>query len=123
MQNETQKDRFILDRDYEKPAQTPEEEAMAALDRLSDLTYDAVARLEKILENRNTPENARLLVINMILERVYGRPEEMLKLHSNELERQASTARINAIAAQIGTKKAATLEHSNTRNSTEGVEI
>ena len=85
---------------------------MAALDRLSDLTYDAVVRMEKILKNRNTPESARLLVINMILERVYGRPEEMLKLHSNDLERQASVARINALVAQIGSPDTRTLEHS-----------
>ena len=92
---------FTLDRvECEKPM-TAEEEAAATLERLQSLSYEAAVKMEKILKSSSTPDSAKIAVINMVMDRVYGRPEEMLRVKSFERSREESEERIRAYAEAL----------------------
>ena len=77
--------------------------------------------LEEILKDPGIPDAAKLPVVSMVLDRVYGKPEEMLTLRSNERAAEESAERIREIAERIRNRNIKTLEHSknNTRISAE----
>ena len=79
----------------DEPEKPPaEEEAREALTSLRGLAADAADRMEEILNNSEIPDNMKIAVINMVLERVYGRPEEMLRIESGERNVAAAEARL-----------------------------
>ena len=50
--------------------------------------------MKEILDNAEIPDGMKIAVINMVLERVYGRPEEMLRIESGERNVEAAAARL-----------------------------
>ena len=76
----------------EKP--TAEAAARDALKTLQGLAEDAADRMKEILDNAEIPDGMKIAVINMVLERVYGRPEEMLRIESGERNVAAAEARL-----------------------------
>ena len=97
---------FTLDRDTVLPCPVPEEDAQSALEQLRGMAYRAAARIETILKNPKIPDSAKLPLVNIVLDRVYGKPEEMLSIQSDERALEKSGERIRAIAERV---------HSNTR--------
>ena len=81
----------------EKP--TAEAAARDALTTLRGLAEDAADRMKEILDNAEIPDGMKIAVINMVLERVYGRPEEMLRIESGERNVEEAEARLRRIAS------------------------
>jgi len=81
----------------EKP--TAEAAARDALTTLRGLAEDAADRMKEILDNAEIPDGMKIAVINMVLERVYGRPEEMLRIESGERNVEEAEARLRRIGA------------------------
>ena len=81
----------------EKP--TAESAARDALTTLRGLAEDAADRMKEILDNAEIPDGMKIAVINMVLERVYGRPEEMLRIESGERNVAEAEARLRRIGA------------------------
>ena len=89
---------FKLDVQHPGTRSTPREEAEAALERLQSLSYDAAVKMENILKSTKATDNAKIQVINIVLDRVYGRPEEMLQIRGHEHAWEESAERIRAYA-------------------------
>ena len=91
----------------DEPEKPPaEEEAREALTSLRGLAADAADRMEEILNNSEIPDNMKIAVINMVLERVYGKPEEMLRIESGERNSAEAAERLQvAIDLLIRTDK------------------
>ena len=61
----------------------------------------------------NKAEKAKLMVATIVLDRVFGKPETMLKIQGNERQIETSKARIQRIVEENRAKwKNETLEHS-----------
>ena len=105
-------DHLILDRKSEIEPSAPDTDAEKALNRLRGLAYCAACRIEEILADKKIPDAAKLQLVNIVLERVYGKPDEMLKIQSSENEMEKSSDRIRAFAGRIQDQESKTLEHS-----------
>ena len=81
----------------EKP--TAESAARDALTTLRGLAEDAADRMKEILDSAAIPDGMKIAVINMVLERVYGRPEEMLRIESGERDVEAAAERLRRAAS------------------------
>ena len=81
----------------EKP--TAEVAARDALTTLRGLAEDAADRMKEILDSAAIPDGMKIAVINMVLERVYGRPEEMLRIESGERDVEAAAERLRRAAS------------------------
>ena len=110
-------DHLILDRDSELETPVPDMDAKGALDKLRGLAFRAAVRMEEILKDRNVPDAAKLALVDIILDRVYGKPDEMLQIQSSEHEVEKASERIADFAARMRNLYGETLEHSgkNTR--------
>ena len=102
--NPMPEDHYRLDRAEGGTSPTPQEAALAALERLRGLSYTAAAKIERILKKSKTPDRARLAAISIVLDRVYGKPEETLRFRDGERSQEASAARIDALAERIRRK-------------------
>ena len=100
------KDHYTLNRQNADSAPAPREDAEAALERLRALAYKAAVRMEQILKDPGMPDSAKIPVIRMVLDRIYGQPEELLNIRDSEREIGESDARIRAIAERIRAKSA-----------------
>ena len=69
---------FTLDRNSEVAVPNPKADAEDAMDKLHAMAYRAAVRMEEILGNPEIPDSAKLPLVNIVLDRVYGKPEEML---------------------------------------------
>lgn len=78
---------------------TAETAARDTLKTLQGLAEDAADRMKEILDNAEIPDQMKITVINMVLERVYGRPEEMLRIESGERSVAEAEARLQRVAA------------------------
>ena len=110
-------DHLILDRDSELETPVPDMDAKGALDKLRGLAFRTAVRMEEILKDRNVPDAAKLALVDIILDRVYGKPDEMLQIQSSEHEVEKASERIADFAARMRNLHGETLEHSgkNTR--------
>lgn len=61
-----------------RPKQTPQQKE--ALQAIRELAGTAAHELKKMLEDEKTPPAQRVKVIEMILERAYGRPEAKVEV-------------------------------------------
>ena len=68
-------------------------------DVLRGLAEDAADRMKEILDSAAIPDGMKIAVINMVLERVYGRPEEMLRIESGERDVEAAAERLRRAAS------------------------
>ena len=75
-----------------------EQEAREALTTLRGLAEDAADRMKEILDNAEIPDGMKISVINMVLERVYGKPEEMLRVESGERSTAEAEERLRQAA-------------------------
>ncbi len=98
---------YTLNRRNAGGAPAPRESAEAALERLRALAYRAAVRMEQILKDPGMPDSAKIPVIRMVLDRIYGQPEELLSIRDSEREIGESDARIRAIAERIRARGAA----------------
>ena len=73
---------------------TAESAARDALTTLRGLAEDAADRMKEILDSAAIPDGMKIAVINMVLERVYGRPEEMLRIESGERDVEVAAERL-----------------------------
>ena len=94
---------YVLQAGDEVKKPTPEAAARDALTTLRGLAEDAAVRglaedaadrMKEILDNAEIPDGMKIAVINMVLERVYGRSEEMLRIESGERNVEAAAARL-----------------------------
>lgn len=108
-------DHLILDRDSELETPVPDMDAKGALDKLRGLAFRAAVRMEEILKDRNVPDAAKLALVDIILDRVYGKPDEMLQIQSSEHEVEKASERIADLPQGCGICMA---KHSNTREKT-----
>ena len=60
---------------------------------------------EEILNNSEIPDNMKIAVINMVLERVYGKPEEMLRIASGERNSAEAAERLRQAARRAAARE------------------
>ncbi len=112
---------FTLDRNRVVAVPDPKTDAKDALAELRAMAYRAAVRMEEILRDQEIPDGAKLPLVNIVLDRVYGKPEEMLTIQSNERAVEESATRLQSIAEKFQKRSIKTLEHSqeNTGSSEE----
>ena len=79
----------------------PTWEEREALEEIKKLAPGVAGRMKDLLDDENTPANVKVKILEMILERTYGRPEAAVKLKTEIQSGEASRARLEAIAARI----------------------
>ena len=73
-----------------------------ALEAIKALAPDAADHMKKLLESSKTPASVKLRVLEIILERTYGKVETAVKLSSNAHQSvEASQTRIAALVERI----------------------
>ena len=93
---EMHENHFKLDGNHRPARKTPREEVQSAMEKLQSLSYDAAVKMEDILKNPQATDTAKIQVINMVLDRIYGRPEEMLQIRGREHAIEEAAERIRA---------------------------
>ena len=114
MENGSERKHLQLDRSSIR-LPTISEDAQSALEQLHGLAYEAAKKMEEMLRSSNTPDNIKIQIILMILDRSYGKPEEMLKIRNDERSQEESGERILAVfdgfREKGSTVETTTLEH------------
>lgn len=82
-----------------RPRQTEEEKD--ALEEIRKLAPGVAERMTKLLDNPKVPAIAKVRIIEIILERTYGKPETAIRLNADIQSNEAARARLEAIAARI----------------------
>lgn len=75
--------------------------------KILSLAPMAVDVIERVLDNPKAPLNAQIQVIDMILNRTYGKPEGVLKLEAEERTPEESGVSFQALVERIKMKKGA----------------
>ena len=57
--------------------------------------------MQAMLEDKTVPAAAKIRIMEIILDRTYGKPEAQLKLNVEQQSTEAARARLEAIAAKI----------------------
>ena len=82
-----------------RPKRTEEEKD--ALEEIRKLAPDAVEKMQEMLKSPRVPAIAKVRIIEIILERTYGKPETAIRLNADVQANEAGRARLEAIAARI----------------------
>ena len=82
-----------------RPKQTQEEKD--GLEEIRKLAPGVADKMRQMLENPKVPAVAKVRILEIILERTYGKPENSLKLVSAQQSFEAAEARIAAIISGI----------------------
>ena len=82
-----------------RPRQTDEERD--ALQSIRKLAPGVADKMTELLNNPRVPAIAKVRILEIILERTYGKPETAIKLNSDAQTAEAARARLEAIAARI----------------------
>ena len=82
-----------------RPKMTEEEKD--ALEEIRKLAPGVADRMVALLDNARTPAIAKVRILEIILERTFGKPETSLKLTSAQQSVEAAQARIAAIVSRI----------------------
>ena len=72
-----------------------------ALEEIRRLAPSVAGHMVKILNNPHAPAIAKVRILEIILERTYGKPEASIKLNADIRSNEAARARLDAIAARI----------------------
>ena len=72
-----------------------------ALEEIRQLAPKAAGKMAEMLDDDTVPAAAKIRIMEMILDRTYGKPEAALKLSAGIDSGEASRARLEAIAARI----------------------
>ena len=68
---------------------------------IKKLAPGVAGRMTTLLDDENTPANVKVRIMEIILERTYGKPEAAIKLKAEVRSGEAARARLEAIAARI----------------------
>ena len=82
-----------------RPKQTDEEKD--ALEEIRKLAPGVADRMVSLLDNQRVPAIAKVRILEIILERTYGKPETAIRLNNEAQTNEAARARLEAIAARI----------------------
>lgn len=82
-----------------RPKQTEEEKD--ALAEIRKLAPGVAAKMTEMLNNARVPAIAKVRILEIILERTYGKPETAIRLNGEAQSAEAARARLEAIAARI----------------------
>lgn len=82
-----------------RPKQTEEEKD--ALAEIRKLAPGVAERMTQMLDNPRVPAIAKVRILEIILERTYGKPETAIRLNGEAQSAEAARARLEAIAARI----------------------
>ncbi len=77
------------------------EEEKDALEEIRKLAPGVAERMVKLLDNSKVPAIAKVRILEIILERTYGKPETAVRLNADIQNNEAARARLEAIAARI----------------------
>ena len=77
------------------------EEEKDALEEIRKLAPGVADRMVKLLDNPKVPAIAKVRILEIILERTYGKPETAVRLNADLQSSEAARARLEAIAARI----------------------
>ena len=77
------------------------DERMESLNEIRSLAPEAVRQMEDMLGNPKTSPMVKIRIMEMILDRTFGRPEAAVKLSTTQQNVEAAQARISAIVARI----------------------
>ena len=82
-----------------RPKQTEEEKD--ALEEIRKLAPGVAVKMTELLNNPRVPAIAKVRILEIILERTYGKPETAVRLNADIQSNEAARARLEAIAARI----------------------
>ena len=74
---------------------------MDSLDEIRGLAPDAVQMMGDMLHNSKVPAMVKVQIMEIILERTYGKPETSIKLTNAQQNVEAAQERIAAIVERI----------------------
>ena len=74
---------------------------MNSLDEIRDLAPEVVRQMGEMLGNAKVPAMVKVRIMEMILERTYGKPEASVRLTTAQQNVEAAQARISAIVERI----------------------
>lgn len=77
------------------------QEELDALEEIKKLAPGVAAKMTELLDNARVPAIAKVRILEIILERTYGKPETALKLTTAQQSVEAAQARIAAIVSRI----------------------
>ena len=77
------------------------QEEADALEEIRKLAPGVAAKMTELLNSPRVPAIAKVRILEIILERTYGKPETALKLTTAQQSVEAAQARIAAIVSQI----------------------
>ena len=77
------------------------EDERDALEEIRKLAPGVADRMVALLDNARTPAIAKVRILEIILERTYGKPETAIKLNADIQSNETARARLEAIAARI----------------------
>ena len=77
------------------------QEELDALEEIRKLAPGVAAKMTELLNAPKVPAIAKVRILEIILERTYGKPETALKLTTAQQSVEAAQARIAAIVSQI----------------------
>lgn len=82
-----------------RPKQTEEEKD--ALEEIRKLAPGVADKMAEMLAAPKVPAIAKVRIMEIILERTYGKPETAIRLNGEAQSAEAARARLEAIAARI----------------------
>ena len=76
-------------------------EQREALEEIRKLAPKVAGKMEEMLDDGTVPAVAKIRIMEVILDRTYGKPEAAVKLSADIQSNEAARARLDAIAARI----------------------
>ena len=77
------------------------DEQMDSLEEIRKMVPDVVSQIERMMHDDKTPAMVKVRLMEMVLERTFGRPEASVKLTTAQQGVEAAQARIAAIVERI----------------------
>ena len=74
---------------------------MNSLDEIRDLAPEVVRQMGEMLGNAKVPAMVKVRIMEIVLERTFGKPEAAIRLSTAQQNVEAAQARISAIVSQI----------------------
>ena len=77
------------------------QEELDALEEIKKLAPGVASKMTELLNSPKVPAIAKVRILEIILERTYGKPETAIRLNGEAQSAEAARARLEAIAARI----------------------
>ena len=74
---------------------------MDSLEEIRGMTPDVVAKMQEMLGNPKIPAAVKVRIMEIVLDRTYGKPEASIKLTNTQQNVEAAQERIAAIVEGI----------------------